>query len=327
MMERRLIHKNGTPIWTSLSSSQLRDEDGNPQQIFSFVQDITELKTMQGQLIQSQKMASLGQLTAGIAHEIKNPLNFVNNFAETSVELIEELKEEFQSVRDQFNDESRENVDDLFETLNGDLGKINEHGRRADSIVKSMLLHARGDVTDRVETALNPLVLEALKLAYHGERAKDKSFEVTLDEQLDEKAGAAEVMPQEITRVLVNLFGNAFYAVKKRALEAGNNGYQPTVSITTHSSGNGIEIRVRDNGTGIPEDIQEKLFEPFFTTKPPGEGTGLGLSMCFDIIVQQHGGQMSVDSKPGEFTEFFIALPRHAGGGFVLKQNSKGEAV
>jgi PAS domain S-box-containing protein len=327
MMERRLIHKNGTPIWTSLSSSQLRDEDGNPQQIFSFVQDITELKTMQGQLIQSEKMASLGQLTAGIAHEIKNPLNFVNNFAETSVELIEELKEEFQSVRDQFNDESRENVDDLFETLNGDLGKINEHGRRADGIVKSMLLHARGDVSDRIESPLNPLVLEALKLAYHGERAKDKSFQVALDEQLDEKAGAIEVMPQEITRVLVNLFGNAFYAVKKRALEAGNNGYQPTVSITTISSGNGIEIRVRDNGTGIPTDIREKLFEPFFTTKPPGEGTGLGLSMCFDIIVQQHGGQMSVDSKPGEFTEFIIALPRHAEDGLEQEQQSDGETT
>jgi PAS domain S-box-containing protein len=291
------------------------------------VNALADLKKTQEQLVQSQKMASLGQLTAGIAHEIKNPLNFVNNFAETSVELIEELKEEFQSVRDQFNDESRENVDDLFETLNGDLGKINEHGRRADGIVKSMLLHARGDVSDRIESPLNPLVLEALKLAYHGERAKDKSFQVALDEQLDEKAGAIEVMPQEITRVLVNLFGNAFYAVKKRALEAGNNGYQPTVSITTISSGNGIEIRVRDNGTGIPTDIREKLFEPFFTTKPPGEGTGLGLSMCFDIIVQQHGGQMSVDSKPGEFTEFIIALPRHAGDGLEQEQQSDGETT
>jgi len=242
------------------------------------VNALADLKKTQQQLVQSQKMASLGQLTAGIAHEIKNPLNFVNNFAETSVELIEELKEEFQSVRDHFNDESRENVDDLFETLNGDLGKINEHGRRADSIVKSMLLHARGDVSDRIETPLNPLVLEALKLAYHGERAKDKSFQVTLDEHLEETTGAVEVMPQEITRVLVNLFGNAFYAVKERVLE-GDSKYQPTVSITTRSSGNGIEIRVRDNGTGIPTDIREKLFEPFFTTKPPGEGTGLGLSM------------------------------------------------
>jgi signal transduction histidine kinase len=230
---------------------------------------------------------------------------------------MDELKEEIKSVRGQFNDEALENVDDLFETLTGDLGKINQHGRRADDIVKSMLLHARGDVSDRLETTLNPLVLEALKLAYHGERAKDKSFQVTLDEQLDETAGAAEVMPQEITRVLVNLFGNAFYAVKKRARETGDKNYQPTVSIATLGSSDDVEIRVRDNGTGIPEDIREKLFEPFFTTKPPGEGTGLGLSMCFDIIVQQHGGQMSVDSKAGEFTEFSIALPRHTAEGTV----------
>jgi signal transduction histidine kinase len=180
-----------------------------------------------------------------------------------------------------------------------------------------MLLHARGDVTDRVEMALNPLVQEALKLSYHGERAKDKTFQVTLDEQLDEKAGVVEIMPQEITRVLVNLFGNAFYAVNKRAQEIGDRSYQPTVCIATSGSGDDVEIRVRDNGTGIPEDIREKLFEPFFTTKPPGEGTGLGLSMCFDIIVQQHGGQMSVDSKAGEFTEFSIALPRHTAEGTV----------
>jgi signal transduction histidine kinase len=230
---------------------------------------------------------------------------------------MDELKQEFKSVRGQFNEEALENVDDLFETLTGDLGKINQHGRRADDIVKSMLLHARGDVLDRVETALNPLVLEALKLAYHGERAKDKSFQVTLEEHLEETAGEVEVMPQEITRVLVNLFGNAFYAVNQRARETGDGNYQPTVSIATLGSGDDVEIRVRDNGTGIPEDIREKLFEPFFTTKPPGEGTGLGLSMCFDIIVQQHGGQMSVDSKAGEFTEFSIALPRHTAEGTV----------
>jgi two-component system NtrC family sensor kinase len=286
---------------------------------------LADLKQTQEQLVRSQKMASLGQLTAGIAHEIKNPLNFVNNFAETCVELMDELKQEIKSVRGQFNEEALENVDDLFETLTGDLGKINEHGRRADDIVKSMLLHARGDVLDRVETALNPLVLEALKLAYHGERAKDKSFQVTLEEHLEESARSAEVMPQEITRVLVNLFGNAFYAVNKRAQVAGDKNYQPTVSITTRGSGDGVEIRVRDNGTGIPKDIREKLFEPFFTTKPPGEGTGLGLSVCYDIIVSGHGGQMSVDSKTGEFTQFSILLPRHSGDGLVQEQHSKGE--
>ena len=271
-----------------------------------------DLKQTQGQLVQSQKMASLGKLTAGIAHEIKNPLNFVNNFAETSVELVEELKEEIDAVRGQLNDDARENVDDLFETITGDLGKINEHGRRADSIVKSMLLHARGDSSERIETPINPLVSEALKLAYHGERARDKSFQVTLEEQFEETAGAAQVMPQEITRVLVNLLGNSFYAVNKRAQAEENKNYQPTVTLSTSGSGDSIEIRVRDNGTGIPKNVQEKLFEPFFTTKPPGEGTGLGLSMSFDIIVQQHGGLMSVDSKTGEYTEFIIVLPRHS---------------
>jgi PAS domain S-box-containing protein len=286
-----------------------------------------DLKQTQGQLVQSQKMASLGKLTAGIAHEIKNPLNFVNNFAETSVELVEELKEEIDAVRGQLNDDARENVDDLFETIIGDLGKINEHGRRADSIVKSMLLHARGDGSERIETPINPLVSEALKLAYHGERARDKSFQVTLEEQFEETAGAAQVMPQEITRVLVNLLGNSFYAVNKRAQAEGNKKYQPTVTLSTSGSGDSIEIRVRDNGTGIPKDIREKLFEPFFTTKPPGEGTGLGLSMCYDVIVSGHGGQMSVDSKTGEFTQFTIMLPRHAGDGLVMEQQSKGEAV
>jgi signal transduction histidine kinase len=240
---------------------------------------------------------------------------------------MEELKEEIDAVRGKLNDDARENVDDLFETITGDLGKINEHGRRADSIVKSMLLYARGETSDRVKTALNPLVSEALKLAYHGERAKDKSFQATLEEQLEESAGAADIVPQEITRVLVNLFGNAFYAVNKRAQETRDKNYQPTVSILTRGSGDGVEIRVRDNGTGIPKDIREKLFEPFFTTKPPGEGTGLGLSMCYDVIVSVHGGQISVDSKTGEFTQFSILLPRHSGDGLVQEQHSKGETA
>jgi len=277
---------DGTPFWILLSFEPMGSQDR--QQFFGWVYDITErkeaeqqiriakeqaetalvdLKKTQGQLVQSQKMASLGQLTAGIAHEIKNPLNFVNNFAETSVELVEELKEEIDAVRGQLNNDARENVDDLFETITGDLGKINEHGRRADSIVKSMLLHARGDGSERIETPINPLVSEALKLAYHGERARDKSFQVTLEEQFEETAGAALVMPQEITRVLVNLLGNAFYAVNKRAQAEGNKKYQPTVTLSTSGSGDSIEIRVRDNGTGIPKDVQEKLFEPFFTTK------------------------------------------------------------
>ena len=271
---------------------------------------LADLTKAQQQLVTTEKMASLGQLTAGIAHEIKNPLNFVNNFSETSVELLEELKEVLEPVQDQFDQNSRDDLDDIVETLRGDLHKINHHGKRADSIVKSMLLHARGDAGARVQTAVNTLVDEALNLAYHGERARDKSFQVTMDHQFDEAAGEANLVPQEITRVLVNLFSNAFYAVKKRDWEADGGDYAPTVTVWTADKGEDVEIRVRDNGIGMPDDVREKLFDPFFTTKPTGEGTGLGMSMSFDIIVQQHGGRIDVDSEPGAFTEIVITLPR-----------------
>ena len=331
-VEIQVKRADGTSFWVMVSLEPT--EKGNQSQHFAWVNDITErkkaedalrsskeeaeaalenLKKTQAQLVHSQRLASLGELTAGIAHEIKNPLNFVNNFAETSLELIEELREQIEQAGDRFDGKTRENLDDLSGALKEDLGTINIHGRRADGIVKSMLLHAQADGSDRVEAALNPLVSEALNLAYHGARAKDKSFQVTLEEELADTTGAAEVAPQAITRVLLNLIGNAFYAVKKRAKEAGDENYQPTVSVATRGRGDRIKILVRDNGIGISKDIQEKLFEPFFTTKPPGEGTGLGLSICYDIVVQRHGGQMAVDSKMGEFTEFSIELPRHSG--------------
>jgi PAS domain S-box-containing protein len=331
-VEIQASRSDGTLFWVLVSFEPT--EKGSLNRFFVWVSDITKrrqareeirnakemaenalenLKKAQAQLVHSQKLASLGQLTAGIAHEIKNPLNFVNNFAETSVELIEEMGQEIEGFRDRLEGTARENMDELFTILKSDLSKIRDHGRRADGIVKSMLLHARGDRSDRTPMAINPLVSEATKLAFHGERATDKSFQVTLEEHLDKAEATADVMPAEITRVLVNLMGNAFYAVRQRSSEATDKDYEPTVSVSTRSRDGNVEIRVRDNGSGIPEDIREKIFEPFFTTKPAGEGTGLGLSMCYDIIVHEHGGQMEIDSKPGEFTEFSIVLPRHAG--------------
>ena len=285
---------------------------------------LAELKRTQDQLIQSKKMASLGELTAGIAHEIKNPLNFVNNFAETSVELIEELETEIEDEGDKMDSGLRDSVGELIGTLKGDLGKINRHGQRANDIVQSMLLHARSDDTTRVDSPLNPLVSDAANLAYHGERAKDRNFAVTIDEQLDGSAGSAKIAPEAITRVMLNLIGNAFYAVKKRARAEKADGYKPTVTVTTKGTPAHVEIRVRDNGVGLEADVEQKMFEPFFTTKPPGEGTGLGLSMCYDIVVQQHGGTIFVEGSPGKGAEFVIELPRAPGG---QPATSKAEAV
>ncbi len=273
-------------------------------------QSLEKLKQTQEQLVQSEKMASLGQLTAGIAHEIKNPLNFVNNFSEVSIELLDELNEALEPVAKNFNDDTRDDIDDLIDTLKGDLSKVHHHGKRADAIVKSMLLHARGDSTDRKIAEVNALVEEALQLAYHGERARDKSFTATMEHNLDAEAGNAEVVPQDIIRVLVNIFSNAFYAVKQRVREHPNNAYEPRISVATSGDGETVEIRVSDNGVGIPLDIKEQLFNPFFTTKPTNEGTGLGLSMTYDIIVKVHGGQIDVTSEINDHTEFCIRLPR-----------------
>ena len=263
---------------------------------------LADLRRAQDRLVQSEKMASLGQLTAGIAHEIKNPLNFVNNFAELSADLLNEL-------RDAIADQQRAEIDELTATLKGNLEKIAEHGRRADSIVKNMLLHSRTGPGEHRPIDLNATVEEALNLAYHGARAETPGFNITLEKQLDPRAGMVEMYPQEFTRVMLNLIGNGFYAARTRATAAAN-GFEPALRLTTRDLGEQVEIRVRDNGTGISEAVRGRIFEPFFTTKPAGEGTGLGLSLSYDIIVNQHGGQLTVDSRIDEFTEFTIILPR-----------------
>ncbi len=271
---------------------------------------LRELKAAQANLIQAEKMASLGQLTAGIAHEIKNPLNFVNNFSAVSAELIGELQDALGGAS--VDGKLRAEIGEITDTLRGNLEKIVQHGKRADGIVRNMLLHSRHGSGEHRRADINALVEESLNLAYHGARAEKAGFNVTLERSLDPAAGEAVLFPQEITRVLLNLISNAFYAATKRKAQAGA-GYEPTVVAATKNLGDRIEIRIRDNGTGISPEVKEKMFDPFFTTKPAGEGTGLGLSLSYDIIVKQHGGSIEVETQPGEFTEFRIILPRTAG--------------
>jgi two-component system NtrC family sensor kinase len=270
---------------------------------------LQELKTTQASLLHAQKMAALGQLTAGIAHEIKNPLNFVNNFAGLSVDLLDELKDTVTPAMEALDEDKRAEVDEVVGMLTGNLAKIAEHGKRADGIVTSMLAHSRGSSGERQSVDINGLVEEALNLAYHGARAQDQSFNITLERDFDRSLAPIELAPQDLTRVFLNLFGNGFYAAAKRSRDAGD-GFRPVLRVVTRDLGGEIEIRVRDNGTGIPPESRDKLFQPFFTTKPTGEGTGLGLSISFDIVTQQHGGTIEVDSMLGEFTEFTIRLPR-----------------
>ena len=277
--------------------------------LFKNVQtSLEDLRTTQDRLVQTQKLASLGQLTAGIAHEIKNPLNFVNNFSEVSVELIDELQEAL--VKAKADDKTRAEITELTDTLRDNLGKIVQHGRRANSIVKNMLLHSREGSGEHRPVDINALVEEAVNLAYHGARAEKQGFNITLERSLDAAAGQVDCFPQEITRVLLNLISNGFYAATKRKALAISDGYEPTLAAATKNLGDRVEISIRDNGTGIPPGVREKMFNPFFTTKPAGEGTGLGLSLSHDIIVKQHSGSIEVDTQPGEFTEFRIVLPR-----------------
>ena len=271
---------------------------------------LRDLRAAQANLVQAEKMASLGQLTAGIAHEIKNPLNFVNNFASLSVELLDELKETTAPAIAALGEDKRAEVDETIHLLTGNLEKIAEHGKRADGIVRSMLEHSRGSSGERREVDLNGLVEDALNLAYHGARAQDQTFNVLLERDFAPGIAPIELAPQDVTRVLLNLFGNGFYAAAKHRKEAGDATFFPTLKVTTRDLGDGIEIGVRDNGTGIPPEIKDKLFQPFFTTKPTGEGTGLGLSISYDIITQQHGGTIEAESRVGEFTEFTVRLPR-----------------
>jgi signal transduction histidine kinase len=270
---------------------------------------LEELRTAQDRLVQTQKLASLGQLTAGIAHEIKNPLNFVNNFSALSKELIDELGDALKPVA--LDDKKREELDELTHMLKGNLEKVVQHGKRADLIVKNMLLHSREGSGERRSVDLNAIVEDSLNLAYHGARAENQEFKIKLERSFDPAAGRVDLFPQEITRVFLNLISNGFYAAMKRKAEM-RDGYEPTLAAVTRNLGDRVEIRIRDNGSGITPEVKEKMFNPFFTTKPPGEGTGLGLSLSYDIIVKQHAGSIEVDTRPGEFTEFKVILPRAA---------------
>ena len=279
------------------------------QKSLQLEQSLAELKSTQTQLVQKEKMASLGELTAGIAHEIQNPLNFVNNFSEVSAELVTELKEEREKDRTGVAEERNAGLEDeLLEDLQQNLLKINHHGSRASAIVKGMLEHSRSSTGEKRPTNLNALADEYLKIAYHGLRAKDKNFNAELVTDFGPDLSLIEVAPQEIGRVLLNLYNNAFYAVREKQITAPS-GYQPAVTVNTVQVNRHIEVRVSDNGTGISKSVQEKIFQPFFTTKPTGEGTGLGLSLSYDIITKGHGGSLTVESEEGEGTTFLIQLP------------------
>ena len=273
---------------------------------------LRELQEAQEKLIHAEKMASLGQLTAGIAHEIKNPLNFVNNFADLSVELLDELREALGPLLPAVDAAAKSDLEELIETLGGNLGKIAEHGRRADRIVKNMLLHSREGPGELRPVDLNALVAESLNLAYHGARAERPGFNITMVKHLDPAVGEIGAYPQDLTRVLLNLISNGFYAAHQRKLQGAADGFEPTLEVATRDLGDRVEVRVRDNGVGIPEEVRTRIFQPFFTTKPAGEGTGLGLSLSYDIVVKQHGGTIDVTSRPNEFTEFALTLPRRA---------------
>ena len=283
-----------------LKEENLRLEQKVTERTAQLNKSIEELKSTQAQLIQSEKMASLGELTAGIAHEIQNPLNFINNFSEVNKELIDEMQQELKAGK----------IDDAIELSNdikANEEKINHHGKRADVIVKGMLQHSSSGSGVKEPTDFNALADEYLRLAYHGLRAKDKSFNATMKTDFDENIGNVNIIPQDIGRVLLNLVNNAFYAVNDKQ-KFSPQGYEPTVWLQTKRSRDKVEISVRDNGNGIPEKIKEKIFQPFFTTKPTGQGTGLGLSLSYDIV-KAHGGKLMVETREGEGSEFIIHLP------------------
>ena len=293
----------------AIAIENVRLFEAEQQRTRELAKSLEDLRAAQDRLVQTEKLASLGQLTAGIAHEIKNPLNFVNNFSGVSVELIDELQEALGQVA--ADEKTRADITELSDTLRDNMRKIVQHGKRADSIVKNMLLHSRQGSGERRLTDVNALVEESLNLAYHGARAEKQGFNITLQRSFDPAAGEIEVFPQEITRVLLNLIGNGFYAAAKRQVRSAD-GFEPTLAAATKDLGDRVEISIRDNGTGIPPEVKERMFNPFFTTKPAGEGTGLGLSLSHDIIVKQHSGSIEVDTEPGAFTEFRIVLPRTA---------------
>jgi two-component system NtrC family sensor kinase len=269
---------------------------------------LEELRTTQDRLVQTQKLALLGQLTAGIAHEIKNPLNFVNNFSGISAELIDELQDTLKSMP--LDDKARAEINELTGTLKSNFDKVVHHGRRADAIVKNMLQHSREGTGEHRVIEINALVEESLNLAWHGARAETQGFEIKLRQSFDPSAGEADIFPQDIRRALLNMISNGFYAATRRRAETNGGDYEPTLTASTKNLGERVEIRIRDNGTGMTPEVKGQMFNPFFTTKPTGEGTGLGLSISHDIIVKQHGGSIEVDTQPGQFTEIRVILPR-----------------
>jgi signal transduction histidine kinase len=284
-------------------SEESKEEAVNRQTILQQEVDrqTAEIRAKQTQLIQSEKMASLGELTAGIAHEIQNPLNFVNNFSEVNAELIDEMKDEMDKGH-------YEDAKAIADDIKGNQQKINMHGKRADGIVKGMLEHSRSGKSQKEPADLNAMADEYMRLSYHGLRSKDKSFNAELVAHFDKNLPKINVIQQDIGRVLLNLFNNAFYAVNQKAKTSGVD-YKPEVTLTTYSENNHITVKVKDNGVGIPDAIKDKIMQPFFTTKPTGEGTGLGLSLTYDMVVKGHGGKIEVNSSEGEFTEFIISLP------------------
>ena len=269
---------------------------------------IQTLKTAQSQLVQSEKLASLGKLTAGIAHEIKNPLNFVNNFAELSADLARELKEELEKVKDRLEEKDVEYLLEIVGDLEGNSDKILNHGKRADSIIRGMLLHSRGKVGEMQPTDLNAMMEEYVNLSFHGMRATDPSFNIKIESSYDPTIGMVDLIPQNLSRVFLNIINNACQATAQKKKEQ-KDAYFPLLTVSTKKLEDVVEIRIKDNGNGIPKEIREKIFNPFFTTKPAGSGTGLGLSISYDIVVQEHHGEIQVESKEGEYTEFIIRIP------------------
>jgi PAS domain S-box-containing protein len=308
ILEYRFHRSDGALRWARQRGVVYYDEQGKALRVVGSTGDVTAEIEMQEKLIHAEKMASLGQLTAGIAHEIKNPLNFVNNFAKLSGRLLAEFNGIVEPILPHLGEDDREDADDLLQTVTENLNKIEAHGRRADAIVRNMLAHSREGPGDIHPFDLNAMLSESLNLAYHGARAENPNFNVTMLEDYDSGIELFEGYQQELSRVFINLFTNGFYATEKRA-EASGEDFAPTIKVASRQTNKAIEITVRDNGTGMPADVRSKIFEPFFTTKPTGEGTGLGLSLSFDIIAKQHGGEFDVDSEEGEFTEFRIVLP------------------
>ena len=270
---------------------------------------LLQLKDTQKQLIIQEKMASLGGLTAGIAHEIKNPLNFVNNFSELTLDLAKELGEEIEKLKNKIEETDYNYINDILSDVKQNAGKINEHGKRADSIVKGMLLHSRGKTGEKIPTDINSLLEEYVNLAYHGMRAMDSTFNVKIECVYDDTIEKIEVVPQDLSRVFLNIINNGCYSTNEKKKQLGEE-YNPVLKISTKNLGGKVEIRIRDNGKGIPAENLDKIFNPFFTTKPTGKGTGLGLSISYDIIVDEHKGEFKVDSKEGEYAEFVIVIPK-----------------